>query len=218
MRRCGAAEADGKPLDIETAREALTAAVSAARKAHGDAPLVALRAIQTELFIRAESGYSSSGVRSADLTELGGAFLAQAAASGWMAEDRTLLIDQDALACLFGIRWARLTGLVTEHPFAPSLVEWRLYFRTMMAGRRRSSDGRLGDGLDDTRLGPMVAALGKIDPDYPASLAQGILELRRGRAEPAIALFSQHLREHPSGPWALRAKNYLAAAHELLSP
>jgi hypothetical protein len=58
----------------------------------------------------------------------------------------------------------------------------------------------------------VVDALERIDPRYPALLARGVLYSRVGNHVAAAGALRLHLDQHPGGSWALRARNYLAAA------
>jgi hypothetical protein len=57
-----------------------------------------------------------------------------------------------------------------------------------------------------------VTAIEKLDHDYPAAMARGVLLYRAGAYEAAAAAFRAQLAARPDGPWTLRAKNHLLAA------
>jgi hypothetical protein len=122
---------------------------------------------------------------------------------------RQLVMTEAERATLFRVRWSELTGLREKHPFSPSLNEWRVYFRFMLehpdveaATPRRRAERRL----------EYVAALDKLDPEFPAAFARGVLEYELGHYARAAQAFQAHLERHPTGPWDLRARNHLAAA------
>jgi hypothetical protein len=211
MRRFGAAEARQDP-DAEALRKELVVRASAARKELGNDPLLALRAAQTALFEKAVSDFAASGRAGTDLTELGGTFGRSAEKHGWIRRGMVAL-DPGELRCLYLVRWTRLAGFVGTHPLSPTLNEWRLHFRAAL----RHGEARDPAQAAEARLA-VVSALSKIDPDYPAALARGILERQRGNAVEAVRLLRQHLTTHPDGPWRLRAQNYLVEALRLVPP
>jgi hypothetical protein len=61
-----------------------------------------------------------------------------------------------------------------------------------------------------------VQELATQDPDYPAPLAQAILELRLQRPREAIQILAPYVEREPNGRFALRARNTLRAAQEQL--
>jgi hypothetical protein len=214
FRRFGVAEAKEDASEARALSEALVARVAEARRRHGDEALLSLRAVQSELFVRAVTRWAASRGPDAELDELGGSFVRRAEESGFIAAHRQIAIDADALATIFTIRWTKLAGLIDVFPFAPSLNEWRLYYRTLLTHPALRPEGRRAGPSGETEiLAAVVDALSRRDPDYPALLARGILEHWAGHYSNAAALFSAHLASNPSGPWRLRAQNYLLAAY-----
>jgi TolA-binding protein len=57
-----------------------------------------------------------------------------------------------------------------------------------------------------------IARLAQIDPSYPTEYARGVVSYRRGDFGASAQAFRAWLRDHPDGPLALRAQNYLRAA------
>jgi hypothetical protein len=221
FRQFGRAEARGDTAEADALAAALLERVAEARKRHGDGPLLALRAVQAELFVRAVTSPGPTADDDRDREELGGAFFQRARANGWIAEDGTTFIEPDGLEIAFSVRWTRLAGVLETHPFAPTLNQWRLYYRTLLA-HPPAPRGVPADALAsaDTLEG-YVLALSRRDPEYPELLARGILAMRQRRFAAAIPLLSAHLVRNPSGPWRLRAQNFLFAAHrglDLRSP
>src|SRR5262249_10892673 len=115
----------------------------------------------------------------------------------------------DELVVLFELRWTKLAGLVGNYPFSPTLNDWRLYYR---AGLGNPDLARRAAGADTAVLSKSIDALAKRTPDYPRSLALGIVEHWMGRYEAAEELYVSFLSAHPSGPFRLRAQNYMLAA------
>ena len=205
LRRYGAAIAAG---DERTARSHLQAARSAAygaRRRHGDEALLRLEAVQNQLFRAALRRWEATAVASTDLTELGGDFLQKARENGWLADDGRLDANRAERAVLFKMRWVELTGLEKDHPFLPTLNEWRAYYRFLLT----KPPGRTDQERAQRQL-DYVTALSRKDPSFPAALARGVLLYRMADYPRAAVAFRAHLAAHPSGPWSLRARNYLA--------
>jgi hypothetical protein len=230
LERAAAAEHDELPFEVRAVGEALRryglaagagsgyalnelhylrVTAQAARKQHGDESLLRLRAVQTKMFLAALADWEATGLETDDLKELGGDFLDKARSSGWIAEKRQLLPSEPERATLFRVRWSELAGLREQHPFSPSLNEWRIYFRFLLehpdvaaSTPRRRAERRL----------EYIEALGKLDPEFPAAFARGVLEYELRHYARAAQAFRAHLGSHPTGPWELRARNHLAAA------
>jgi hypothetical protein len=211
LRRYGAAESSRDSL-VEQHLIELREKAPAARAKHGDEALLRLRAAQTGFFRRALGRWLDSGKPDAELTELGGSFLAKAEQVGWIDAERELVPDEEECALLFRIRWTELTGLGKGHPFRPTLNEWRAYYRFLI----RHPEVQVSGGepeLAGARL-RYVQALASLDDGFPAELARGVLAYQLGRFPEATQAFQAHLQAHPDGPWRLRAQNYLSAALE----
>lgn len=182
------------------------------REARGDTPsgaeaLLKLRALQGQLFLDAVEAWRSTGKLNDDVRELGGPFHTIARES-WL-EDGRMRLDRDELRLFFRIHWGKLTGLYGVEPFGPSLEELRRYYLSHLV----HPPGAPGDLMTRTvnQLG-FVRALGKVESSYPATLAEGILELRLGQPERALLALEAHLKAHPNGPWAHLAQNHLLLA------
>jgi hypothetical protein len=210
LRRYGAAVAGKDVPRAAVELSQLREAVVTARAGHGDQPLVILRAVQTQLFLQALQRWEAGGRGDAALRELGGDFLRTSRANGWIS-GRRLAPTQRERRVLFQVRWARLTALIEEHPFAPTLNEWRTYYRFLLdhpeLGRVRRR-GRSPEAL----LMSYVAGLERLDPGYPALLARGILQYRTGRYAAAAQSFRSYLDQHPEGARRAWARSFLLAA------
>ena len=206
LRRQGLAETSAAAERAHAASASeLRRAVQASLRAHGVEPLLTLCAVQTELFLQALAQWERSGVAPRDLTELGGSFLTRARAQRWIDGDGRLRLAKSERAALFRMRWLDLTGLRKTRGFKPSLGQWRAYYRIFLERGPGPVDGQLA----------IVTALSKIDPEYPAELATGILLLWLGDRERASRALRAHLAGPRSGFWRLRARNALAAAVQL---
>lgn len=172
---------------------------------HGVAPLLALRALQTQLLLEAFGDRAAEPPN--EVIELAGGLLQPGLSLGWFRPGPEGADDAE-LAALFRVYWARTLGLAERHPFAPSLNEWRVYYRFLL--RRPILEGADRDG-DLARKVEYVAALAWHDRDYPAHLARGIVSFWRGAPAEAALELAKHLELHPDGPWTLRARNHLAA-------
>ncbi|HVW25755.1 MAG TPA: hypothetical protein VHC69_10315 [Polyangiaceae bacterium] len=205
FRRLGDAEVRGQENDADAMANAFSKRVEAARKEHGDEPVLALRAVQTDLFVTAVRRWNLS-----ELHQLGGSFFAARDAE---AATRVAELPDDELASLFEMRWSKLAGVVKERPFAPTLNEWRLYYRTLLSHAELASPKLEHDATARAAsLGRVVEALAKIDPDYPASLALGVTRHWLARYDDAEALFTSYLAAHPTGAFRLRVQGYVLAA------
>jgi hypothetical protein len=174
--------------------------------AHGEDSLLDLRALQAHLFVRSLEARSDAQP-TLEQRELGGDFLALGLEHGWFGSGPDAA-DPRELATLFRVHWADVLGLGRRHPFAPTLNEWRVYYRFLLA--QPISGGAEREGDVRRKLG-YVAALAEHDRDYPFHLARGVLLYQRGDPLGAAAELRAHLSQHPDGPWTLRARNYLAA-------
>jgi hypothetical protein len=179
-----------------------------AQDRHGDQPLLKLRAVQTELFREAIRRWEASGRVDEELIELSGDFIERARANGWIARGR-LVMTHEERRVTFQVRWSRLAGLLEEHPFSPTLNEWRAYYRFLIEHPE----------VDRTRVADVesvvmsyVASLEQHDPSYPGLLARGVLRYRAGEYDVAVRLFRAYLDERPDGPRRTWARNHLLAA------
>ncbi|MEO8178592.1 MAG: hypothetical protein ABI895_07155 [Deltaproteobacteria bacterium] len=209
FRRFGQASAGGQAAP-ELLRAQLRRLARAAIDQAGDEALLNLRALQTQLFVQAAP--RSDVEPTAELNELGGRLLATGRHNGWWAPSPGAA-SREEQETLFRVYWADTLEL-HRHPFAPTLNEWRVYYRFLLSQPVRTGTER--DQDLQLRLG-YVAALARNDLDYPQHLARGVLLYQRGAPADAAAEFAAHLAQHPDGPWTLRVKNYLAACGAALS-
>src|SRR4051812_30609276 len=167
FRRFGAASASAAEPTLQ--REQLRRLARAALEQSGQEGLLLLRALQTELFVAAMQARSDSEP-TPDRTSLGGSMFNLGRKRGWFAPSPTAA-SREELETLFRIHWAEALELYSP-PFAPTLNEWRVYYRFLLAQPIRSGPDRDQDLA--LQLG-YVAALARHDLDYPAHLARGVL-------------------------------------------
>ncbi|MBN2197280.1 MAG: hypothetical protein JW751_31045 [Polyangiaceae bacterium] len=220
MRRFGAASADemGGAATVELAE--LRAALVTARKRHGDAALLRLRAVQTEAFLAAVRRWEATGRVDRELDELGGDLVRTAHANCWVDGGRLVLTPAERRT-FFRIRWAELASVRDTVPFAPSLNDWRAYFRFLLEHPERSPSSGAGSPPrvpSAVRLLGYVEALARRDPDYPALFARGVILHRLGRYDTAGAAFGAYL--DTAGESSLRAwaRNHLVSSRALVPP
>lgn len=181
--------------------------------------LLALRALQSELFARAVRDFVGERARARaekkpvapaqELLELGGDFAARAEGA-WFDGDE-LVLSEPQLRLLFRVRWGLLTGTHRVHPFGPDLNDFRHYYAILLAF---PESGR--DVIDRSlrQLG-YVDALAKIDPAYPSSFARGTISFRLGNFDAAASAFEHHLKSEPDGPFTSLARNHFVLASSL---
>jgi hypothetical protein len=211
FRRYGRASASGDETATNAELIDLVRAARAANAQYGPEPLARLRALQGELFGYALTRWEAGGSVNDELIELGGDLVQKARASRWVSGEGHFIATEYERVTLFRIRWTNLTGLMKTLPFPPTLDDWRVYFGFLL----EHPEGKHLDCSASSRTEAQlryVGALEKRDPDYPASLARGVLEYRLGAPARAIVALEAYLAQAPHGPWHLRARNYLAAA------
>lgn len=223
----GRAEHDGTDGELtEAQRRAKEAAHRAIARSPED--VLALRAHQTLAFLREMKAFERSGQASDDLRALAGTFARSAEAYRWYDRAaRRLVADEAALRAMYKKRWNEITGL-TGTAFALARDEELARYRFLIAhpgiAHPALPDGAgpaavraraLADGvaLNERRL-QSIRQVAKLDPEYPASFAEGVVLFQLGRFEHAAVAFERHLSAHPDGPWTLRARNHLKAALE----
>jgi hypothetical protein len=177
--------------------------------------LLRLRAVQTRYFLTALSQFERDKKVRAELDELGGDFLAHARENGWLDARGELLPDEATVRVLFRLYWADLIGRRSVFPFAPSLNEWRIYYRFLLQHPERGAGHTVTPApsaeATTARL-RLAVALGAKDPDYPTDMARGLLLFQLGETEAAAIAYRRQLGKHEGGPYALLARNYLIYA------
>lgn len=217
IREFGLADsAEDRDERIVDQRRKLSEAVLRARHL-GDDKLLALRAYETRLFLRAVREWEETRSEPEDLKALGGPFLAMLERNGWLKDGR-IVPNEAVRAIFFKKRWNEMTGL-SGGPFALTLDEQRAHYRFLLAHPSAlAASGAPGAPVDcrlvDRWRLRKVNELAQIDSSYPHELATGVLLYRLGAHSAAAQAFRDHLAERPDGSHALRVRNYLMAAME----
>lgn len=213
FRAYGRAETSGDVYAVVRARQKLAEALARAR-ALGDDKVIALRAYQKELFLEQLDRWEASRREPADLAELAGKFAEIATREGWF-DGRSLSMPVSLRGIFFKRRWNEITGLA-EPPFALSLDEQRAFYAFLLEhpfveGKASMSADDACRAADQWRL-RKIEELARLDPEYPYALARGVLFYRLGRYPAAVQAFRDYLTSPMEARYALRARNYLAAA------
>jgi hypothetical protein len=238
MRAFHTLEAHGAgPAPLGAARHDVDAALADALTTGAD-KLASLRAVQLAAFLDEARGLESTGEPSDELLALAGSFVSTMTAEGWF-DGRRLAPREPELRVMFKEMWNAFLGLEMRADLQPTLDEQRVLYAfylshahparsmrdALAAARRAAQDDKSRLALDEAeraateaRRLERVARLAAIDPAYPALYARGVLSWRRGDYGAAAIAFDGWLRDHPDGPLALRAQNYLRASLDAERP
>jgi hypothetical protein len=223
--------ADGDANSLYRAKQAVDAALLEVLGG-GTEPLLELRAVQLEGFLEEMRRFQATGEQSPELKALAGGFVRSLTAEGW-CDGHSVAPDDDALRTMFKQMWNALLGVEGKAELAPALDEQRAVYAFYLSHARPPKGMR--EALDAARRGARDAAacasiaeaeraateswrlerisrLGAIDPAYPTEYARGVASYRRGDFGASVRAFQGWLRDHPDGPLALRAQNYLRGA------
>jgi hypothetical protein len=198
----------------------------------GNEGLLDLRAIELETFVEEVRRFASTGEQSAELQALAGGFVRSMASEGW-CDGHTLAPPVAVLRVMFKQMWNAFLGLEARKDFEPTLDEQRELYAfylshphpskatrdAIAAARRGAHDAKACQALveaervavESWRL-DRIARIATLDPAYPADYARGVADYRRGEFRGSAAAFRKWLDNHPDGPLALRAQNFLRAA------
>lgn len=220
--------------DVARARRVVDDTLRDAMRAGGIDGLVRLRAVQLETFVAETRDFEKTGQQSAELKAVAGAFVRRLTLEGW-CRDHTLLPSEVERRVMFKQMWSAFLALDANPQLSPTLDEWRALYsfylahphaneasrEALQAARRGAKDKKACEALDEgERLAVEAWRLDRInklqtlDPAYPAAYARGVTHFRRGNYGASADAFRDWLRDHPSGPWTLRAQNHLRAAIE----
>jgi hypothetical protein len=194
--------------------------------------LVALRALQTRRFLDALARWEASGETSDDFFDLAAAFVERASDAGWI-EGRHVVLGDDERRVMFKTVWNTLTASETGSPLALTLDEQRVLYAFYLDHPRAPESRRLALETErraastpeacrranaelarQTELwrADKIRRLGELDPSYPTGYALGVAYFRAGRFEQSADAFATFVRQHPGGPYTLRARNHLKGA------
>jgi hypothetical protein len=201
-RRLGRTQFDGPVLLDDTLALGWQRLVRSARRNAGDEPLLALRAVQVEMFVKSLDLWEATGKVPDDLAELGGDFAQLAQGNQWWKSGH-LDISREARWALGLLRWTTLAGLLQTRPYRLSreleVIELRFFFSH--ANTEGSSPPELRQRI--------LTRYSDLDPDYPIDYARGVLAAQSSQFDLAAVLFARQLQAHPEGSYATRARNHL---------
>lgn len=236
IRALNGAEARGvDELGVIDARRQLDGALRdlGLRKDDVVPDLIALRALQTRLFLDALARWERTGETSPDFVDLAGSFVLRAGDAGWVRPDRTVILTENERRVMFKTVWNVLAGVDANPKLAITLDEQRALYafyiahprppesrRLSLEAERRSAttpDACATFKLEHRRQAELwlvdkIKKLGAIDPTYPTAYALGVAYYRAGRFDLSAEAFTTFIGQSPDGPYALRAKNHLKAA------
>jgi hypothetical protein len=194
--------------------------------------LLRLRAVQLESFLVEVERYEAGGEPSPELVAVGGNFIRRMEQVGWCKDHKVVLTNAERRAA-FKQAWNGIVGVGARERFALTLDETRALYTLYLAhphapesakqaiesARRAAKDKAACDALDaGERLASegwrleKLQRLGTLDPEYPLAYARGVSQFRMGRFDASAQSFEAWLKDHPEGPWTLRARNHLKAA------
>jgi hypothetical protein len=216
---------------LSEARQAVDTAVVGVSTGSPE-PLLELRAVELESFLAELRRFESEGAQSEELAALSGAFIRSMTIEGWCS-GRDLAPDPAALRTMFKHMWNGFLGMDARPELRPTLDEERALYAfylshahpskgmrdALAAARRGARDEAACAALEEAERGATeswrlehITRLATIDPSYPADYARGVATFRRGDFGASTKAFRAWVRDHPEGPLALRAQNYLRGA------
>jgi hypothetical protein len=217
FRAVGRAEASGDGrLAARWAGELATTASSALLRDRTQ--VVALRTFLGLEFSRRYLRRLRSGRPDPELVELGSATLTEMVENDWL--QRTEELPPSADLVLFGLFARRFNLMVVPQaePLVPldAAVERAVfaYLMTHPPPARLASNPLEQASTQVKFVLAQIDGLSKLEPDYPALFAKGVVLFEAGQFEAAASAFDGHLQRHPDGPYRLRAVNFLKAAVE----
>jgi hypothetical protein len=200
----------------------------------GREELLNLRAIQLDEFLAEVHRLPTPSGTSSELGELAGNFLESMKVDGWY-DGRSLVPGDDVLRVMFKEMWNTLVGLQHRSDMTLTLDDTRVLYafyllhphpsramrESLVATHREVSNVGHGGAFERAERAAVeawrierIGRLGVLDPSYPADFARGISKYWAGAFDASASSFRAWLRDHPDGPWTLRARNYLRAAEQ----
>lgn len=219
---------------IASARNAINVALATLAD-HGNDSLLILRAFELSDFLAELRAFERGAPPSAELTAVGGPFVARMTDAGWV-DGNKILMDDHARRAAFKVAWNAILAVPDAPPFSLTRDEARalylFYLRHPHVGERDRQAIELSrknakteaactalrtreeHALEAWRL-DKVEKLGRVDADYPLAYARGVAHYRMGSFDAAVRDFEFWIDAHPDGAWTLRARNQLRGAAEL---
>jgi hypothetical protein len=206
----------------------------------GSEALLELRAVELEGFLEEVRHFAATGEESAELQALAGGFVRSIKSEGWY-DGHALEPEPAVLRVMFKQMWNGFLGLEPTSPGRSphldnlnlTLDEQRMLYAfylshphpskamrdALVSARRGARDAKACLALDEAQRAAIeswrlehIERLAALDPVYPADYALGVVRFRRGEYRASATEFRKWLVDHPEGPLALRAQNYLRAA------
>lgn len=225
--------AEGRDAGSEVIAEAqrnLRIAKESANAVGKEKSLVALRAVELELFLAEVRTFEVTGVVSDEMIQLSGNFVASMRLLGWIRGSH-VDIDRYALRVAYKVMWNRAVAVDGLPAFEIPLEEMRALYAFLLTHTSVADDTRIAGlrasaetaeqcehvvreertALAARRL-QRVKNLIELDPEYPKGYALGIAYYRVGRFPQAAQSFREWIAQHPQGEYAARARNYLRAS------
>lgn len=223
--------AQAEESELARARAAIDGQLPDAFRA-GDDALVALRGVELEGFLVEVERFEHTGQSSTELDALAGSFVRSMTNQGW-CDGHAFAAGVPVLRVMFKEMWNAFLGVQGRAPFAPTLDEERVLYafylshphpspvarahvEALRRGARDAKDCAAADQIEQRAVEKWrlerVTRLAVLNPAYPGDYARGIASYGAGQYEASVDAFRTWLREHPSGPYTLRAQAFLRAA------
>ncbi len=223
--------AQAEETELGRARTVIDGQLAEAFRA-GDDALIGLRAVQLEGFLAEVERFERTGETSTELGALAGSFVRSMTSQGW-CDGHSFAAGVPVLRVMFKQMWNAFLGLQGRAPFAPTLDEERVLYafylthphpssnaraqvETLRRGARDARDCAAADAIERRSIEKWrlehIARLAAFDPAYPGEYARGVASYGAGQYEASADAFRAWLRDHPSGPYTLRAQAFLRAA------
>lgn len=192
-----------------------------------------LRAVQLETFLAEVRAFERTGKPSDELVAVAGPFVDRMRSVGWIRGQRVLLTEEERRVA-YKLTWNGVAGVDRRSELALTLDETRVLYglylrlphapepmiRSFAAARNGARDAAACEALtagerlaaEGWRL-DRIGRLAAIDPTYPVAYAKGVANFRLRKFLASADAFETYLREQPEGPYSLKARNFLRAAH-----
>jgi hypothetical protein len=215
LRKMGVADAHGDRQEMAKLRMELFPLLQNARGSEGEQALLRLRDYQLGVFLSELHSWERDGKIRRELEEVGGNFIGLGQRNYWIISPHRLLPNDHVRAALFKRRFAALAGL-KQQAFDLALEENRCLYAFLLSHPPPGGAGeRLVAGPGQRKatwewLLRKANEMARLDNGYPIGVARGVAYLALGDERSGVLALREHLAHHPQGPYALRARNYLA--------